>query len=683
MRFRKLISWLELLLVTAGGMCFLHSAMVSDEHGAVQKVAAEGDACNTGCIDCYLRVGRVGKNCAIKRSGEECVRAWEAACSREKTEGERRKVVKGLGCEALAHVPCTKDLPEDDPEDTAIVTLHYAIPERWAMLESVCRHMNNSAPFVFLQLHNEPAPEEEKIAIQGLFSNPSCLRTRNISWETITTETWDVGSSISAKGQTTLGSSTYRKMIWFWHHQMFYIPGLAKYKYVMRLDTDSVIRSVPIVDPFKHLAYRKGVYGYVSFCYDPMTVTHGMWKLFMANGTQALIPDQARKNHPHYALWHMTQKCAFDKNQCRMPHPMYYNNFEIVDMDFFRSEVVEEFQRLAFTGIFRYRWGDAPLRAATLVFFADPSAVIHLNTFNYEHGIGPGLGNFPIANTLSTDHSIWVKGFPWKVQGYYGGHCWHKHPTPSPTCRLLTEKQYTQFTLLLSRQERKAIKYNQTRPSDRNKPPRRLPVNESCYVDGVIEGPVLVELVTKGPSECHNMCRARTNCAHFTFVNYDYSQRRKHGQCLLKESDVFDLVENPPEIIEEDGMISGPVTCQEGDQAPSCFLEGGISGEILTSRTSPSREDCASLCANTDDCTHVTFSSPSTECVFYSNVTAITDDLELEYSPIPCQLSPHTRKLLSSGKRARIGLPKSSEDLGVHCLTSARRREARRRVKRR
>ena len=59
---------------------------------------------------------------------------------------------------------------------------------------------------------------------------------------------------------------------------------------------------------------------------------------------------------------------------------MIYNNFEISNITFFRQADVMAFQR-AMTeiepfGVFRKRWGDAPIRTLTLAIFADTSQVV-------------------------------------------------------------------------------------------------------------------------------------------------------------------------------------------------------------------------------------------------------------------------------------------------------------------
>jgi hypothetical protein len=64
----------------------------------------------------------------------------------------------------------------------------------------------------------------------------------------------------------------------------------------------------------------------------------------------------------------------------------YYNNFEICDFDFFlRQDIVEMTDWMVDTlGIYRYRWGDAPLRYMTLSVFASTDQIF-MREFEYRH----------------------------------------------------------------------------------------------------------------------------------------------------------------------------------------------------------------------------------------------------------------------------------------------------------
>jgi hypothetical protein len=75
--------------------------------------------------------------------------------------------------------------------------------------------------------------------------------------------------------------------------------------------------------------------------------------------------------------------------------PMLYTNVEVMDMQFFtETAAVQQFLHAsdgadADFGIYRYRWGDAPLRAMLLGMLATPDQVYQLTEFDYVHPSDP------------------------------------------------------------------------------------------------------------------------------------------------------------------------------------------------------------------------------------------------------------------------------------------------------
>lgn len=65
----------------------------------------------------------------------------------------------------------------------------------------------------------------------------------------------------------------------------------------------------------------------------------------------------------------------------------YSTNFEVVKVDFFRQESIRKWSEYILDngGIYKYRWGDAPLRYVTLAIFAEEKDVIHRQEFNIDY----------------------------------------------------------------------------------------------------------------------------------------------------------------------------------------------------------------------------------------------------------------------------------------------------------
>ena len=67
--------------------------------------------------------------------------------------------------------------------------------------------------------------------------------------------------------------------------------------------------------------------------------------------------------------------------------PNFWNNLEIVDLSFMRRKDVVDFTKAIdeSKGIFLYRWGDAPLRYATLALLVNESQILHRTKLGLNH----------------------------------------------------------------------------------------------------------------------------------------------------------------------------------------------------------------------------------------------------------------------------------------------------------
>jgi hypothetical protein len=65
----------------------------------------------------------------------------------------------------------------------------------------------------------------------------------------------------------------------------------------------------------------------------------------------------------------------------------YSTNFEVAKVEFFLREDVRKWTDhvLAHGGIYKYRWGDAPLRFVTLAIFATEKEVLHRNDYHISY----------------------------------------------------------------------------------------------------------------------------------------------------------------------------------------------------------------------------------------------------------------------------------------------------------
>lgn len=161
----------------------------------------------------------------------------------------------------------------------------------------------------------------------------------------------------------------YRHMCRFYGGQIFLHPALKKYKWYMRLDSDSFVLSKVFRDPFTVMRENNYQYAYMeSLQYDLDWACVGLWeatKKFMDANKSRVINSEFD--------WKLE---------------LYNTNFEIVDMDFFRSQNYQDyFEYLNQTNnIFYRRWGDHCIRYLGIKMFMEPKAVWALTDFCYQHG---------------------------------------------------------------------------------------------------------------------------------------------------------------------------------------------------------------------------------------------------------------------------------------------------------
>jgi alpha 1,2-mannosyltransferase len=161
----------------------------------------------------------------------------------------------------------------------------------------------------------------------------------------------------------------YRHMCRFYGGKIFNHPALAKYKWYMRLDSDSFILSKITRDPFKVMRENDYHYAFMEKEeYDAPWACEGLW-----DATKKFIEEN---------------KSRVLNNNFQWNFEVYYTNFEIVDMDFYRSTNYQDyFNYLDSTGnIFYKRWGDHCIRWLGSTMFMPSEKIWCIKEFSYQHG---------------------------------------------------------------------------------------------------------------------------------------------------------------------------------------------------------------------------------------------------------------------------------------------------------
>ena len=139
----------------------------------------------------------------------------------------------------------------------------------------------------------------------------------------------------------------YRHMSRFFCHGLYQLPFVQELEFYWRLDADSMLLEDVAADPFDTMKQNGRVYGYNVIAFEDAAVAQGLFdavKHHFVRGAAA----RSLGNHVNSMEWNKS---------------MFYTNFEISRVDFWRSpEYKRFFQDVDEAGgIYLSRWGDAPI----------------------------------------------------------------------------------------------------------------------------------------------------------------------------------------------------------------------------------------------------------------------------------------------------------------------------------
>lgn len=191
-------------------------------------------------------------------------------------------------------------------------------------------------------------------------------------------------------------------------------PALLKYRYYWRVEPSVHFYCSLPYDPFHFLADRNLLYGFVIALYDSPASITTLWPevLNFLKSYPLEEGNESKTTHstesfdsnnfiqaPHYLSSLIHPNSALDfltDSYYRSMHTNnasgystchFWSNFEIGDLDFFRSPLYQAyFKHLDQSGGFFYeRWGDAPVHSIALSLFVDKQRIHWFRDIAYEH----------------------------------------------------------------------------------------------------------------------------------------------------------------------------------------------------------------------------------------------------------------------------------------------------------
>lgn len=183
-------------------------------------------------------------------------------------------------------------------------------------------------------------------------------------------------------------SKSYRNMCHFNSGFFYKQERLLNYEWYFRVEPDVEYMCDFLYDPFTLLRTNNKIYGFTITIPDYHNTIPTLWatvKEFIAEHPEYLHPNNAidfLKSNETEVFYHTFSDSNSDYNMCH-----FWTNFEIANLNFFRSQTYESyFQYLDQTGGFYYeRWGDAPVHSIALALFADRDSIHHFEDIGYFH----------------------------------------------------------------------------------------------------------------------------------------------------------------------------------------------------------------------------------------------------------------------------------------------------------
>lgn len=266
------------------------------------------------------------------------------------------------------------------------------------------RTFNGKFNYPWIFFNDEPFTAEFK-------ERTSSLTSAKTSYEIIPKEHWDVPEFIhpdlleasfdklEAEDVKYHHLLSYRQMC-RWNSGMFYRhPALENLKWYWRVEPEVQFFCDIDYDVFRFMEMHDKTYGFVINIYDSPKSIETLWPT--VEEFVAEYPDYVHENNSLHWLKDSSRQGHYDAahgySTCH-----FWSNFEIANMEFWRSAKYEDFFRsLDRTGGFFYeRWGDAPVHSIALGLMEDKEKIHFFDDVGYRH---IPYWNCPASDKCSAD----------------------------------------------------------------------------------------------------------------------------------------------------------------------------------------------------------------------------------------------------------------------------------------
>ena len=187
---------------------------------------------------------------------------------------------------------------------------------------------------------------------------------------------WSMYTDVYKDDNPYYASLGYRNMCRYWAFNIFGMPFMHNVSAYMKLDTDTIIRSMP-VDPFRLLEDEQLDYIGPIMYQDGPRVVEGIWETFLRFAVEegihprGLVP-LSNGNKDGYSAEDISGMSLEQATGVLLRRGynlmIFYCNWEVSNVNIWRSPVFGRLARFidAAGGIILRRWGDCPIRTLSL-----------------------------------------------------------------------------------------------------------------------------------------------------------------------------------------------------------------------------------------------------------------------------------------------------------------------------
>ncbi|KAF4501267.1 glycolipid 2-alpha-mannosyltransferase [Fusarium agapanthi] len=172
-------------------------------------------------------------------------------------------------------------------------------------------------------------------------------------------------------------SVSYRHMCRFESGFFFRQPLMMNYDYYWRVEPDIQLYCDLDYDPFRFMMETKKRYSFVLSLPEYIETIPTLW-----DTTKEFFQNNPDHLSPHNSMDFLSDDNGATYNKCH-----FWSNFEIGDLNFFRSQkYIDYFNHLDQAGGFFYeRWGDAPIHSIAAGLMLDKSEIHFFDDIAYWH----------------------------------------------------------------------------------------------------------------------------------------------------------------------------------------------------------------------------------------------------------------------------------------------------------